>query len=66
MQEDAGSFGIVVAPVLRFVDVGYNADIRINELGPPEKIIAGFSPELFGKPLDEGTYCYSCPQRDKI
>ena len=30
---------MVVAPVLRFQDVGFNADIRIEELGPPEKLI---------------------------
>ena len=42
---------MVVAPVLRFQDVGFNADIRIEELGPPEKLIGGFAPELFGSPL---------------
>ena len=52
-RDDSGSLFIVVAPVLRFLDVGYNADVRIEELGPPDKIIAGFAPELFGKPLDE-------------
>jgi PsbP len=40
--------------VLRFVDVGFNADVRIEELGPPDKIIAGFAPELFGAPLEQG------------
>lgn len=51
--KEQGSLQVVVAPVLRFVDVGYNADVRIDQLGPPDRIIAGFGPELFGKPLDE-------------
>lgn len=42
---------IVVAPVLRFLDVGFNADVRIKELGSPDKMIGGFGPELFGSPL---------------
>ena len=42
---------IVVAPVLRFLDVGFNSDVRIQELGSPEKLISGFGPELFGSPL---------------
>ena len=28
--------------------------MRINELGPPDRIIAGFAPELYGGPLNEG------------
>ena len=44
---EQGSLAVVVAPVLRFQDV----DIRIEELGPPEKLIGGFAPELFGSPL---------------
>ena len=49
-----GSLAVVVAPVLRFVDVGFNADVRIDTLGPPDRIIAGFAPELFGAPLEAG------------
>ena len=41
----------MVAPVLRFMDVGFNADVHIEELGPPDKLISGFAPELFGSPL---------------
>ena len=37
--------------MLRFIDVGFNADVRIEEIGPPEKLISGFAPELFGSPL---------------
>ncbi len=48
---DQGSLAVVVAPVLRFLDVGFNADVHIEELGPPDKLISGFAPELFGSPL---------------
>lgn len=30
-----------MAPILRFRDVGFNADVSLTELGPPEKIISG-------------------------
>ncbi|CAL5226845.1 g9711 [Coccomyxa viridis] len=50
---EQGSLAVVVAPVLRFIDVGFNADIRIEELGSPEKLIGGFAPELFGSPLQD-------------
>lgn len=48
---EQGSLAVVVAPVLRFIDVGFNADIRIEELGTPDRLISGFAPELFGSPL---------------
>lgn len=50
-NEQEGSMAIVVAPVLRFADVGFNADVRLEELGSPAKMIGGFGPELFGSPL---------------
>lgn len=53
-KEDCGSLFVVVAPVLRFKDVGVNADVRINELNTPDNIIAGFAPEIFGGPLIDG------------
>lgn len=53
MSREQGSLQVVVAPVLRFVDAGYNADVRIQQLGSPEKIIRGFAPELFKDPLEE-------------
>lgn len=43
----------MVAPVLRFRDVGVNADVRIDGLGSPDIIIAGFAPEIFGSPLND-------------
>jgi hypothetical protein len=32
---------------------GLHADVRIDQLNKPENIIAGFAPELFGRPLDD-------------
>lgn len=52
-SKEAGEIAVVVAPVLRFMDVGYNASVTLKDVGPPERVIAGFAPELFGKPLDE-------------
>ena len=49
-----GGLAVVVAPVLRFKDVGFNADVHIDELGAPDAIISGFAPELFGAPLNDG------------
>lgn len=45
---------MVVAPVLRFMDVGFNAKVTIVDVGEPQKIIEGFAPELWGQPLQEG------------
>ena len=38
-------------PLLLLQNVGFNANVTIEELGTPDKIIAGFAPELFGHPL---------------
>ncbi|KAF8064524.1 PPD4 [Scenedesmus sp. PABB004] len=53
-RPDQGNLQVVVAPVLRFADVGFNADVRIDQLNQPDAIISGFAPELFGRPLNEG------------
>lgn len=52
-SREEGSLMVVVAPVLRFKEVGINANITVRDLAPPENIIAGFAPELFGSPLQE-------------
>lgn len=49
-----GKCAIVVAPVMRFADIGFNSDVRIDQLGNPDKMISGFGPELFGSPLQDG------------
>ena len=48
-----GELAVVVAPVLRFIDVGFNASVRIEDVGEPKRVIQGFGPELFGKPVDD-------------
>lgn len=40
-SQDDGKLQVVVAPVLRFRDVGYNADVRLDFLGEPQKLIEG-------------------------
>ncbi|GLC37021.1 hypothetical protein PLESTB_001400800 [Pleodorina starrii] len=53
-SKEQGDVAVVVAPVLRFMDVGFNAKVSLREIGPPQRVIEGFAPELFGRPLDEG------------
>ncbi|KAG1669680.1 hypothetical protein FOA52_002064 [Chlamydomonas sp. UWO 241] len=52
-SSEMGEISIVVAPVLRFADVGYNAKVRIEDIGTPLKVIQGFGPELYGKTIDD-------------
>ena len=40
-------------PVLRFTDAGFGADVRIKDIGPPEKLLGGFAPEILGGPLED-------------
>ena len=51
--EGMGSMFVVVAPVLRFTDAGFGADVRIKDIGPPEKLLGGFAPEILGGPLED-------------
>ena len=53
VNQEEGQLAVVVAPVLRFMNVGFNADVRIEDIGPPEKILNGFAPEILGGPVDE-------------
>ena len=68
--EGMGSMFVVVAPVLRFTDAGFGADVRIKDIGPPEKLLMGFAPEILGGPLEDRdldtTYISSktCPVGD--
>lgn len=52
-SKDQGDISVVVAPIMRFSDIGFNANVVIEDLGTPKKIIQGFGPELFGKPVDD-------------
>lgn len=51
-EKDQGQLAVVVAPVLRFMNVGFNADVRIEDIGSPEKVLNGFAPEILGRPVD--------------
>mmetsp|Transcript_36520 Transcript_36520/g.65336 ORF Transcript_36520/g.65336 Transcript_36520/m.65336 type:complete len:281 (-) Transcript_36520:53-895(-) len=53
-NDSMGELAVVVAPVLRFMDVGFNAQVSMKDIGEPERVLAGFAPELWGQPLDEG------------
>ena len=53
-DKEEGDISVVVAPVARFADIGFNASVRLQELVTPEQLISGFAPELIGQPLQEG------------
>lgn len=48
-----GDLAVVVAPVMRFANIGFNANVKIDELGSPQKMIEGFGPEILGQNVDE-------------
>jgi hypothetical protein len=52
-NERQGDIVVVLAPVLRFADVGFNADIKIEDLGTPKKLISGFGPEIMQQNVDD-------------
>lgn len=61
-RPDVGNLQVVVAPVLRFADVGFNADVRIDQINSPDAIISGFAPELFGcASSGSSSICISSP-----
>ncbi|KAK1288283.1 hypothetical protein QJS10_CPB19g00016 [Acorus calamus] len=45
-----GRLFVIVAPVLRFADLG--DDAKIEEIGPPEKVINAFGPEVIGENVE--------------
>ncbi|XP_020531790.1 psbP domain-containing protein 4, chloroplastic isoform X2 [Amborella trichopoda] len=45
-----GRLSVVVAPVLRFADLGENT--KIEDIGPPDKVIAAFGPEVIGENVE--------------
>jgi hypothetical protein len=51
---DQGDLEVVVAPIMRFMNIDFNANVRIEDVAPPERIIDGFALEIFGGPLTEG------------
>lgn len=52
-NKEQGQLAVVVAPVLRFMNVGFNADVRIQDIGAPEKVLNGFAPEILGGPVED-------------
>lgn len=50
---DEGDVAVLVAPVLRFRDVGFNADVKLEDLLEPAALIKGFGPEIIGKPVED-------------
>ncbi|KAG2497548.1 hypothetical protein HYH03_004295 [Edaphochlamys debaryana] len=53
-SKEAGDLAVIVAPVLRFMDLGFNARVTLKEIGDPQRVIEGFAPELYGAPLNDG------------
>ena len=58
---------------MRFKDIEFNANVKIEEIAPPERIISGFALEIFGTPLAVRIRTLSlpymrmpCPQLNKI
>lgn len=48
-----GDIAVLVAPVMRFRDIGFNADVTIEELFEPPALIRGFGPELIAKQIED-------------
>ena len=48
---EEGGLEVVVAPVMRFKDIDFNANVKIEDIAPPDRIISGFALEIFGAPL---------------
>lgn len=51
-SSEDGDLAVVVAPVMRFADIGFNADVRIEDLLSLEQLIYGFGPELTGDTVE--------------
>lgn len=52
-SKEHGDVSIIVAPVARFKDIGYNARVTIDAIAEPLPIALGFAPEVMGNPIDE-------------
>ena len=52
--DSGANIAVVVAPVLRFADVGFQADVRIEQLVTLDRLIKAFGPELTGETVDDG------------
>lgn len=61
-----GDIAIVVAPVLRFASVGFNADVRIEDLFTPERAIVGFGTELTGRNVEDDIESMNTRKKDGL
>ena len=52
-KKGGGEAAVLIEPVLRFMDVGFNANVVVTDVGPPQKLVDGFGPELIGGPVEE-------------
>merc|ERR1740138_1850308 len=52
-NEKVGDIAVILSPVMRFSDRGFNADVRLDELGTPQKMISGFGPEIMQQNVDD-------------
>eukprot|EP00249_Psilotum_nudum_P008738 c21478_g1_i1 orf=349-1350(-) len=50
-SQKEGNLSVVVAPILRF-SAELGDDVRIEDIGPPEKVIYAFGPELIGQNVE--------------
>jgi hypothetical protein len=53
-SKEEGDISVVVAPVARFADIGFNANVKLQQLVTADQLISGFAPELIGLPLQDG------------
>lgn len=51
VNSQEGRLFVIVAPVLRFSDV-IGDDAKIEQIGPPEKVINAFGPEVIGENVE--------------
>ena len=52
-KKTGGEASVLIEPVLRFMDVGFNASVKVTDVGDPMKLVTGFGPELIGGPIEE-------------
>lgn len=60
VNPEEGDLEVVVAPVMRFKDIDFNANVKIEDIAPPERIISGFALEIFGSPLAVSKESHEC------
>ena len=59
---EEGGLVVVVAPVMRFKDIAFNANVKIEDSAPPDRIISVFALEIFLSPLQLCRHLLECLQ----